>query len=147
MAVVRAYQECNRRYAQLLQGFELTIPQFDALTAISRLGDDATPRAIASELVVTRGNVTGVLQRLEDSGLIRTKANARDGRSFICELTRPGNKRLDGARRAAAAFIREQLAPFDDRALARTETQMREMHAHLQTIDPESIVAAARAAY
>ena len=31
LAVVRAYQECNRRYAQLLKGFDLTIPQFDPI--------------------------------------------------------------------------------------------------------------------
>ena len=62
-AVVRAYQECNRRYAQMLEHFDLTIPQFDVLTAIRRL-PAATPKQIADELVVTRGNISGLLQRL-----------------------------------------------------------------------------------
>lgn len=145
LAVVRAYQECQRRYTQLMAGFGLTIPQFDALNAIARLGADATPKAIAAELVVSRGNVTGVLHRLEDGGLIRTRANAMDGRSFVCVLTRAGSRGLDRARRAAALFIREQLAPFDDADLERTETQMATMRAHLMTIDPDVIAARAAA--
>ena len=51
-AVVRAYQECNRRYSQLLAGFDLTIPQFDVMNAIRNLGEQATPKAIADRLVV-----------------------------------------------------------------------------------------------
>ncbi len=143
LAVVRAYQECNRRYTQLLAGFDLTIPQFDALNAIVRLGTDATPKAIAAELVVTRGNVTGVLHRLEEAGLIGTRANETDGRSFLCVLTRSGSRRLDRARRAAALFIREQLTPFSDADLRRTEAQMATMHAHLKTIDPDALAARA----
>lgn len=145
LAVVRAYQECNRRYAQLLSSFGLTIPQFDALNAMERLGADATPKAIAEELVVTRGNVTGVLHRLEEAGLIRTRANETDGRSFLCVLTRKGCRRLDCARQAAALFIREQLAPFDDADLKRIDMQMTTMHAHLQTIDPDAVAANAAA--
>ncbi len=145
LAVVRAYLECQRRYTQLMAGFGLTVPQFDALNAIARLGADATPKAIAAELVVTRGNVTGVLHRLEEAGLIRTRANAADGRSFVCVLTRAGSRGLDKARRAGALFIREQLAPFDDVDLKRTEKQMATMRAHLMTMDPDDIAARAAA--
>ena len=46
-SVVRAYQECTRRYARLLEAFDLTIPQFDVLTVVSQLAGEATPKAIA----------------------------------------------------------------------------------------------------
>ncbi len=144
MAVVRAYQECTRRYAQLLHGFGLTIPQFDVLNAVTQLGDGATPKAIADRLVVTRGNITGVLHRLQDHGLLRTRTHEHDGRSFVCELTDAGNARLSQAHKAAAAFIAEQLAPFDDDALRFTEDNMNRMRAHLKTIDPDAIVARVR---
>ena len=143
LSVVRAYQECQRRYTRLMEAFGLTTPQFDALNAIARLGEDATPKAIASELVVTRGNITGVLHRLEDAGLVATRANEADGRSFICLLTDKGVSLLQDARRAAAAFIREQLAPFSDKELVETESRMCRMRAHLMNIDPEAVVLAA----
>ncbi len=138
-AVVRAYQECNRRYAQLLHEFDLTIAQFDVLGAVETLGERAMPNAIADELVVTRGNVTGVLQRLKERGLLATRSHERDGRSFICELTSAGSDLLRQARSSAAIFIDQQLAPFDDTELKHTETQMNTMRMHLQTIDPPAI--------
>ncbi len=138
-AVVRAYQECTRRYGQLLKNFDLTIPQFDVLSAIHRLADRATPKAIADELLVTRGNITGVLHRLQERALIRTRHNEQDGRSFVCELTADGRELLRQARGAAALFIDAQLAPFDDAALRETEKQMNRMRSHLQSVDPDAI--------
>lgn len=140
LAVVRAYNECNRRYGQLLRGFDLTIPQFDVLTAIANLADDATPKAIADELVVTRGNVSGVLQRLNDRGLIETRLHATDGRSFVCRLTHDGERLMQRARTAAALFIEEQLSPFDDARLRDTEDVMKQMQKHLRTIEPDKIL-------
>ena len=139
-AVVRAYQECNRRYAQLLKRFDLTIPQFDVLNAVRQLGAQATPRAIADELVVTRGNITGVLHRLQERSLMVTRHHAHDGRSFVCTLTSTGIALLQEARLAAATFVKCQLAPFADRELQETETQMQRMRQHLRTIDPDEIV-------
>ena len=144
LAVVRAYNECTRRYARLLACFDLTIPQFDAMTAIRALGDDATPHAIADRLLVTRGNVTGVLRRLKEGELISTRHNERDGRSFVCRLTRAGRQRMGRARAAAALFIEAQLAPFDDGELENTERQMTRMYEHLQRVDPEGLADEAR---
>ena len=139
LAVVRTYQECNRRYAQLLQAFDLTIAQFDVLTAIHQLGDRAIPKVIAQELLVTRGNITGVLHRLQDRNLLRTYGQAHDGRSYVCELTSSGTALLKSARSAAAMFIDQQLAPFSDSELRDTEKQMNRMRRHLETIDPQAI--------
>lgn len=141
LAVVRAYQECNRRYAQTLQAFDLTITQFDMLNAIHRLKDRAMPKVIAEELLVTRGNITGVLHRLQDRLLVGTREQQHDGRSFVCYLTPAGKQQLLQARRATMMFVNEQLAPFSDRELQQTENQMNRMRSHLQTIDPATISA------
>lgn len=142
LAVVRAYQQCTKRYAEMLERLELTIPQFDVLSAIAKLGEEATPKAIADELIVTRGNVSGVLRRLQSSGLIRTRDNESDGRSFVCELTAAGQRRLARARSAAASFIEQQLAPFDEETLLDTKATMERMAAHLSTISVDAVLAA-----
>lgn len=138
-AVVRTYQECHRRYARLLNRFGLTVTQFDALNAILRLGGNATPHAIAGELLVTRGNITGVLKRLQDNGLIATRKHETDGRSFFCMMTVKGQAVTAQARQAASLFISTQLSPFDENALEQTERLMNEMHEQLLSIDPEAI--------
>lgn len=140
-SVVRAYQECTRRYAQMLRAFDLTIPQLDALSAVYDLRAQATPKAIANRLVVTRGNVTGLLKRLQEKQLLVTRDNELDGRSFVCELTAAGSELLSRARGAAAVFIKEQLSPFDDATLAETESLMNHMQRHLLTLDPDAIAA------
>ena len=144
-AVVRTYQECNRRYATLLKHYELTVTQFDVLNAILRLGAEATPHAIARELVVTRGNITGVLQRLQDHGWVITRRHIADGRSFVCALTADGHRQLEQARRAAALFIDRQLEPFTDEELRQTREQMDRMREHLLSLDPAAIARQAEA--
>lgn len=145
-AVVRTHQECNRRYAALLRHYDLTVTQFDVLNAILRLGADATPHAIAEQLVVTRGNITGVLQRLQDHGWMKTRRNHADGRSFVCELTATGHRQVERARRGAALFIDRQLAPFSDEELRTTREQMDRMRQHLLTMEPDAIARQAEVA-
>jgi DNA-binding MarR family transcriptional regulator len=140
-AVVRTYQECQRRYSALLRHYDLTVTQFDVLNAILRLGEEATPNAIAAELVVTRGNITGVVRRLQEHGWITTQPHRVDGRSFVCALTGSGYDRLERARRAAALFIDRQLSPFSDEDLQETRRQMDRMREHLLTIDPDDVAA------
>lgn len=144
LAVVRAYNECNRRYTQLLAGFDLTVPQFDVLNAILKLDHEAIPKRIADELVVTRGNITGVLHRLQERRLVRTRHHEKDGRSFVCELTAAGRRLLKRARAVASDFITRQLSPFDDDTLQHTEELMKQMYKHLQAIDPLDILEASR---
>lgn len=139
MAVVRAYEACTRRYARMLGHFDLTIPQYDVLRTIQRLGADATPKRIADALVVTRGNITGLLQRLKSRGLLRTREHAVDGRSFVCELSGTAISLLASADKAAMAFVSEQLAPFDDEALVSTGRMMDAMAAHLAEMNPDCI--------
>jgi len=139
LAVVQAYQACTRRYTQMLEHFGLTLPQFDLMTAVYRLRDGATPKAIANEMLVTKGNVTGLVSRLEAQGLVLRRSHCTDGRSFCCELTEKGLALYREARAAAAKFVAAQLAPFDDTELRYTREQMRRMREHLETLDPHAI--------
>ncbi len=145
IAVVRAYQECNRRYTLMLEHFDLTIPQFDVLSAIHKHDPAATPRMIADELVVTRGNITGLLHRLQERRLVRTRSHETDGRSFYCELTPSGRRLFENARKAASRFIAEQLSPFSDDEVRDTREMMTRMRSHLETLDPRSIASGATA--
>ncbi len=140
-AVVRAYLECSKRYTRMLQHFDLTVAQYDALRAIESLGEEAVPKAIADRLVVTRANITGLIRRLEERGLVRLKAHSDDGRSIICSITPSGRKLTDRAHAAADRFVRAQLQPFDDRTLEYVEGMMKDMHTHLQTLNPEALAA------
>ena len=88
---------------------------------------------------MTKGNVTGLVSRIEAQGLLVRRPHSTDGRSFCCELTEEGLALFRRARRAAAGFIGAQLTPFDDTELERTRRQMRLMREHLEALDPHAI--------
>ncbi len=138
-AVVKAYLECSKRYTQMLEHFDLTVAQYDVLRAIESLDTAAVPKLIAERLVVSRANITGVLRRLEERGLVRLTTHREDARSVVCTLTRRGRSLTARAHAAADRFVRAQLKPFDDQSLHQVEAWMRDMHEHLQTLDPEQL--------
>jgi DNA-binding MarR family transcriptional regulator len=139
LSVVRAYQTCARRYEELLALHGLSTAQFDCLDAIARLGDDALPKHIAEALLVTRGNVTGLIQRLENAGLVKLEPHAVDGRARLVRLTEHGRCVHGAAKRSARAFVRAQLAPFDRSDLDQTHAVMNTMHFHLLELDVRAI--------
>ena len=137
--VVRAYLECSRRYTLMLAHFDLTVAQYDVLSAIDSHRGGAQPKAIAERLLVSRANITGVIRRLQDSGLVQTQEHREDGRSILCRLTPAGERRLRGAQAAGARFMQAQLQPFSDADLAQVAGIMQRMHAHLLTLDPDRL--------
>ncbi len=138
-AVVRAYLECSKRYTEMLQHFDLTVAQYDVLRAIDGLGEDAVPKTIADRLIVTRANITGLIRRLEQRGLLKLSAHRDDGRSVVCSLTKAGRSLHDRAHAAADRFVRAQLKPFSSATLQEMQAMMRAMHLHLQSLDPDAL--------
>lgn len=144
IAVVQAYQACQRQYARLLADFDLTIAQFDLLTVVHDAGGEATPAAVAERLMVTRGNVSPLLRRVVERGWVQERPHPGDRRSLLLSLTVAGARLLKRARAASACFIAEQLSPFDDAEVARTDRQMRAMRAHLEAMDVDAVLRKAR---
>ncbi|MDP6994309.1 MAG: MarR family transcriptional regulator, partial [Woeseiaceae bacterium] len=50
--------------------FSVTLPQYDALSELERAGKQLTMSELSKELMVSNGNVTGIVDRLEKSGLV-----------------------------------------------------------------------------
>jgi len=77
---------------QSLKG-RITLPQFDVMAQLLREPQGLTSREISRRLLVSAGNVTGILDRLEADGLARREVFAHDRRSFRVRLT-PRGRRL-----------------------------------------------------
>ena len=138
-SVVQAYQVCTRQYERMLSEFDLSIAQFDVMSVIQRLNHQAMPKQIAEHLVVTRGNITGVLQRLQARGLVDTQPHPEDGRARVCGLSTSGRALLAHAQAAATRFIHTQLAPFSDQDMQRTHHLMKQVARHLESMDPVAL--------
>lgn len=70
----------------------LTLPQFDCLAQLLRHPGGMTPSALSRSLLVTAGNVTGIVARLEGRGLLARRPHPTDRRAFVLTLTPKGRK-------------------------------------------------------
>jgi DNA-binding MarR family transcriptional regulator len=138
-SVIRAYQACDRQFEVLLGECGLTTTQFDALSAIEALGGNAKLSDVAARLLVTKGNVTGLIQRLQAHQLVEIESCARDGRVTFCLLTLEGKRRLARAQRAAMQFVECQLSPFSDEECGVVDDFMRRMLRQLESMDPRAL--------
>jgi DNA-binding MarR family transcriptional regulator len=89
----------NTLRGRLKARFGVTLPQFDVLSELERAGVPQTMGELSRRLVVSNGNVTGVVDRLVRDGLVRRQPSSVDRRVLYIELTRRGARRF--ARMAA----------------------------------------------
>ena len=106
-----------------LQEFDLHWWQYDVLSALRRQGPPF--RLAASELadagLLTSGAMTNRIDRLEEAGLVRRKADPEDRRKVLVELTPRGLKRIEDSAQArfeAATQALQTLDPKQRKALS-----------------------------
>jgi MarR family transcriptional regulator, 2-MHQ and catechol-resistance regulon repressor len=86
-----AYQAFERYSAPDLRSMDLTMTQFDV---IATLGNQSpmTCKELGEKTLVTKGTLTGVVERLESKGILERKLNPKDARSQMISLTTEGQK-------------------------------------------------------
>ena len=84
LRLARVFQKIDTQSARLFQQYGLTTAQFDVL---ARLGASAgiTQQELAASLLVTKGNVSQVLDRMEQRGLIVRRQEGRTKYLFLTE--------------------------------------------------------------
>src|SRR5689334_23042805 len=70
--LARAFFLVQRRIVSVLAGHDLTLPQFDVMATV-RFSEGVTQQELARRLLVTKGNVCGIVTRLEDMGLVERR--------------------------------------------------------------------------
>ncbi len=78
--------------AMLREKFDMTLPRFELLSALDRVADGLTMGELSHWLMVSKGNVTGVAERLSEDGFVRRQPTPTDRRSFMVTLTGKGRK-------------------------------------------------------
>jgi MarR family transcriptional regulator, 2-MHQ and catechol-resistance regulon repressor len=111
--LVEAYLAFWRNDIRHIKSLRLTPSQFDV---IATLGDTEgmTCSELSAHTLVTKGTLTGVLDRLASKGLIRREAIKKDRRCTKISLTVKGDALFRKTFAAHLAFLR----PFFERALS-----------------------------
>lgn len=94
--------------------FQLTTPQLVCMRQLAETGPE-TPGELAGQIYLSQATVTGIINRLEDRGLLRRERIMRDRRRVTVSLTAKGEEVLARAPR-----------PLQDRFSSRLESLPRE---------------------
>ena len=73
--------------------WDLSPSQFNLLNVLTEFPDGCTQSDLSRQLIMHRSNVTGLVDRLEERGLVTRKENATDRRAWLVVLT-PGASKL-----------------------------------------------------
>lgn len=92
--------------------FSITLPQFDVMAALARSDEGMTMTELSRQLMVSNGNVTGIIDRLVAEKLVLRQAPASDRRSFIVRLTPKGASQFSVIAKAHEGWIDEMLEEF-----------------------------------
>ena len=75
---------------RLRKDFDATLPRFDVLAALHRCQDGMTMTELSRFLMVSNGNVTGIIDRLVQEGLVVRVPDKKDRRATFVRLTQKG---------------------------------------------------------
>ena len=122
-------QEIRQR---LRAEFAITLPQFDLLAQLDRERDGLRMGDLSKRMMVSNGNVTGVVSRLIEDGFVTRTVDREDRRSATVRLTRKGRESF---LKMAAANERWMDDMFADLSHAQIEELMRLLSHVRRSID------------
>jgi DNA-binding MarR family transcriptional regulator len=111
--------ELRRRFSA---EFATTLPKFDVMAALSRAPNGMKMSELSRHLMVSNGNVTGIVERLVADESVERLARAGDRRATFVRLTGKGLTRFAAMAAAHAGWIDAILAPLSS---AEVETLLR----------------------
>jgi|YelNatPaOPRAMG01_1025707.scaffolds.fasta_scaffold41282_1 DNA-binding MarR family transcriptional regulator len=93
----RSHQLMRQYSLDAWMGLNLTVPQLKSLFFIAN-HQDTSPGKLAVALGVTPANVTGIIDRLVEQGLVFRKENPNDRRALALRVTEKGEALLANLR-------------------------------------------------
>jgi DNA-binding MarR family transcriptional regulator len=115
LGVTRAAENELREYLRLKH--DTTLPRFDVMAALYRRREGVTMSELSRMLLVSNGNATAVVDRLEGEGLVLRTPSAVDRRTVHVALTTVGTKAFEVMAEGHEAAVAKLFAGLTDEEL------------------------------
>ncbi|TWT35722.1 HTH-type transcriptional regulator MhqR [Posidoniimonas corsicana] len=96
LSLVRTSDQLENRFGRLFREHGLTSSQYNVLRILRGEGAPLPSLEIASRLLRVAPAITGLINRLEDQGLVKRRRCEQDGRVVFVEITKQGLAVLGG---------------------------------------------------
>ncbi len=94
---------------RLRQRFQCSLARFDLLAQLDKAEGSLTMGELSARLMVSNGNVTGLVRRLVSEGLVQQEPDPHDRRMLRVRLTPSGRRLFSAMARAHAGWVRALL--------------------------------------
>jgi DNA-binding MarR family transcriptional regulator len=92
---------------RLRDSFDVTLPRFDLMAQLDKAANGMTLGELSQRMMVSNGNVTGLVDRLVEQKLIERRPSPTDGRAMLVNLTTEGRKAFRTMARTHESWIAE----------------------------------------
>jgi DNA-binding MarR family transcriptional regulator len=124
--MMRVSDKMDRLSHDNLLQFDLTPAQFDVLAHLIA-AEGISQQTLSEKLFVTKGNVCGLIGRLEERGLVERRADPQDRRSNMLFLTPAGRELTERVVPAHEQFISERMSTLCREQLQQLKSLLRHM--------------------
>jgi DNA-binding MarR family transcriptional regulator len=102
--------------------FDVTLPRFDLMAQLDKVPEGMTLSDVSKRMMVSNGNVTGLVERLVESGHLDRRTSDTDRRVQVIRLTKIGRaefRRMAAEHQGWISELFSDLTPKDVRDLMR----------------------------
>lgn len=124
--MMRVADKMDRMSGEELARFDLTQAQFDVLAHLIAQ-EGITQQELSEKLFVTKGNVCGLIGRLESRGLVERRCDPGDRRSNLLFLTESGRKLAEEVVPAHEEFVSAQMGALNPEEQQSLRTLLRRL--------------------
>lgn len=111
--MMRVFSKLERLGDGNIQDLGLTGAQFDVIAQLSQ-NEGISQQGLSEKLLVTKGNVCGLLGRMEEKGWVRRENDPEDRRAHRLYLTDEGRELAERVMPAQERFMADQMSVFTD---------------------------------
>jgi DNA-binding MarR family transcriptional regulator len=120
LQLVRAYNYMEARISADLRRADLTLARLDVLVVLAKEGP-MSQQTLADQLLVTKGNVVGLIDKLSVRGLVERTASGMDRRVNLLRVTPAGRRMVERVLPRQMKLIESLMKPLSKRKAALLE--------------------------
>lgn len=115
--------------------FASTLPRFDVMSALYRVGPGLKMSELSGVLKVSNGNVTGIVDRLVEDGFALREQVPGDRRAFRAILTAKGRSEFERQAAAHERWVNELLGDIEPDRAMQLSSLLAEVVAHSEAME------------
>ena len=133
---MRLLAECSQEFARrsqenLRRHTNLTSAQFDIIATLGNT-PGMTFKELGEKTLITKGTLTGVVDRLESRGLVTRVLQLEDRRSTIVRLTQAGEMEFLTVFATQVAYDKQAFVDYREDDFEALEAQLTKLRMHLR---------------